>query len=319
MVDTLSRAAPAQLRRLRRGSGTSSRRGAAWSPRSAAWAVSALTSAEDIWYPGDPTRSRALGGAQVIVNINGSPTTPASVAVGEEMLAGRAGYYGVAIVYTNQVGGQDELVFDGGSMVSGPTGEAARLSQNVRGRPARLRHPRGRPAHLAFEHTADAAQSATSPSLAPRTPRLPPPGGGGVGGGPGMPARIEPELPHAAEVYTALVTGDPRLPRQDRLPEGAVALSEGIDSSPRRRCGRRRLGAENVSRRWHARAIRRRAASPMPASSRATSASASSSSPIEPAHAAYLRMLERPFHDFAGDHAPAPKRTSSPAFAATSS
>ena len=78
---------------------------------------------EDIWYPGDPTRSQALGGAQVIVNINGSPYHAGKRRFREEMLAGRARDYGVAIVYTNQVGGQDELVFDGGSMVLGPTGE----------------------------------------------------------------------------------------------------------------------------------------------------------------------------------------------------
>ena len=82
-----------------------------------------LNICEDIWYPGDPTRSQALGGAQVIVNINGSPYHAGKRRFREQMLSQRARDYGVAVCYTNQVGGQDELVFDGGSMVLGANGD----------------------------------------------------------------------------------------------------------------------------------------------------------------------------------------------------
>ena len=77
---------------------------------------------EDIWYPGDPTQAQARAGAQVIININGSPYHAGKRDLRQEMLATRARDYGVFLCYANQVGGQDELVFDGGSMVLGPDG-----------------------------------------------------------------------------------------------------------------------------------------------------------------------------------------------------
>ena len=78
---------------------------------------------EDIWYPGDPTETQAKAGARVIVNINGSPYHAGKRGFREDMLAERARSYDVCVCYTNQVGGQDELVFDGGSMVLAPSGE----------------------------------------------------------------------------------------------------------------------------------------------------------------------------------------------------
>src|SRR3990170_578467 len=78
---------------------------------------------EDIWFPGEPTRAQAQAGAQVIVNINGSPYHAGKREFRQQILATRAGDYGVFVCYTNQVGGQDELVFDGGSMVLSPEGE----------------------------------------------------------------------------------------------------------------------------------------------------------------------------------------------------
>src|SRR5207247_1479034 len=78
---------------------------------------------EDIWYPGDPTETQAKAGARVIVNINGSPYHAGKRGFREDMLAERARAYDVCVCYTNQVGGQDELVFDGGSMVMAPSGE----------------------------------------------------------------------------------------------------------------------------------------------------------------------------------------------------
>src|SRR5215471_6509351 len=72
---------------------------------------------EDIWYPGGPLPLQALAGAEVILNINGSPYYASKGIFREEMLATRAADNGVIVVYLNMVGGQDELVFDGGSMV----------------------------------------------------------------------------------------------------------------------------------------------------------------------------------------------------------
>lgn len=72
---------------------------------------------EDIWYPDGPTRVQAEAGAEVIVNINASPFHIGKSRVREDMLATRARENGVIVTYTNTVGGQDELVFDGNSVI----------------------------------------------------------------------------------------------------------------------------------------------------------------------------------------------------------
>ena len=73
---------------------------------------------EDIWVPGDVTEVQVFGGgAELIINISSSPYQIGKIKTRERMLSTRASDNHVAIVYTNLVGGQDELVFDGGSMI----------------------------------------------------------------------------------------------------------------------------------------------------------------------------------------------------------
>jgi len=78
---------------------------------------------EDIWLPEGPTRGQAAAGAEVIVNINASPFHLGKSRSREQMLATRARDNRVIVTYTNTVGGQDELVFDGNSVVIDHTGE----------------------------------------------------------------------------------------------------------------------------------------------------------------------------------------------------
>ena len=75
-----------------------------------------LTVCEDTWFS-QPTQAAVQAGAQVIVNINASPFHKGKQAERERVVANRVAEIGVPIVYVNQVGGQDELVFDGGSFV----------------------------------------------------------------------------------------------------------------------------------------------------------------------------------------------------------
>jgi len=72
---------------------------------------------EDIWSPFGPVAEQAAAGAELSININGSPFRTGKGSDRERMLATRATDAHCAIVYVNQVGGQDELVFDGGSLV----------------------------------------------------------------------------------------------------------------------------------------------------------------------------------------------------------
>jgi len=254
---------------------------------------------EDIWFAGDPTRSQAIGGAQVIVNINGSPYHAGKRKFREDMLAGRARDYGVLICYTNQVGGQDELVFDGGSMIIGPDGELlARAKmfeedllvydihqESLLG--ARLHDPRLRREQLDEEDTREVRHITVVGDVPPHSPAV-------VG-------RIEPELSHEAEVYAALVLGTRDYLGKTGFGKALVALSGGIDSSIVAAIAVDAIGAANVL----------GVGMPSRYSSEGSIADAQTLAdnlgirfivvPIEPAHAAYLEMLERPFEELTSD------------------
>ncbi len=78
---------------------------------------------EDIWFEHGPTNVQKAAGAQVIININGSPYYRGKRAIREAMLSDRAAANGVFLCYVNMIGGQDELVFDGASMIFDPRGK----------------------------------------------------------------------------------------------------------------------------------------------------------------------------------------------------
>ena len=116
----------------------------------------ALTICEDAWSPNGPITTQAAGGAELVVNINASPFYAGRIQERETMLATRAADASVPVLYVNLVGGQDELVFDGASMMFDESGHLiARARQfeedllvvDVDVRPAfrrRLLDPRGR-------------------------------------------------------------------------------------------------------------------------------------------------------------------------------
>ena len=185
---------------------------------------------EDIWYPGDPLRAQAQSGAELILNINGSPYHLGKSRFRETMLATRAADHAVNICYVNLVGGQDELVFDGGSCVVDAEGRVvARAAQfaeellvvdvNVEHvLQRRLHDPRRRKDTLDFRRT----RGVDSTALGARDPdesrrRLEP--------------RLAPALTPEAEVYAALVTGTRDYVRKTGFKSALVGLSGGIDSA----------------------------------------------------------------------------------------
>ncbi|TMB66884.1 MAG: NAD+ synthase [Chloroflexi bacterium] len=188
---------------------------------------------EDIWYPGDPTEAQGKAGARVIVNINGSPYHAGKRKFREEMLAERARDYGVFVCYTNQVGGQDELVFDGGSMVIAPSGEVVAragmfeeellvVDLAVEELGARSQGPGERIQHFVLSNI-------------PFLPNKPP-----------IEARIAPEPEGEGEVYGALVLGTRDYLHKSGFERAVLALSGGIDSSIVAAIAVDAIGAENV-------------------------------------------------------------------------
>jgi NAD+ synthase (glutamine-hydrolysing) len=81
-----------------------------------------ITICEDIWYPGGPAQWQAAAGAELVVNLSASPYHARKGLHRERMLATRAADCAVWLAYVNLVGGQDELVFDGQSLILDPSG-----------------------------------------------------------------------------------------------------------------------------------------------------------------------------------------------------
>ncbi|HXQ88469.1 MAG TPA: NAD+ synthase [Solirubrobacterales bacterium] len=89
-----------------------------------------LTICEDVWMPGPPAQAEAEAGARLIANPSGSPYHRGKGREREAMLAERSRAYGACFAFCNLVGGQDELVFDGQSLVTAADGSViARAAQ----------------------------------------------------------------------------------------------------------------------------------------------------------------------------------------------
>ena len=193
---------------------------------------------EDAWSPIGPIAHQAAGGAELAVNLNASPYYAGRLHERETMLATRAADASIPVVYANLVGGQDELVFDGGSLVFDAQGDlVARAKQfeedllvvdlDVRATfRKRLLDPRGRArgAHLPEISVSDA-------HLASRA----------------APARLEPPLPPVHEVYEALVLGTRDYVRKNGFADVHIGLSGGVDSALVAAIAVDALGAEHVT------------------------------------------------------------------------
>jgi NAD+ synthase (glutamine-hydrolysing) len=193
---------------------------------------------EDAWSPTGPIAQLAAGGAELVVNINASPYYRGRRAERERMLATRAADASCAIVYVNLVGGQDELVFDGGSMVFDHTGAlvasmplftAEQAIVDVDVEPVfrkRLLDPRGRVSAPALPEVVLSAEQ--RPSL-------------------GEPTTACAAWPEAiAEVHQALVLGIRDYVRKNGFSDVVLGLSGGIDSSLVAALAVDALGAEHV-------------------------------------------------------------------------
>ncbi|MDQ1339486.1 MAG: hypothetical protein QG567_638, partial [Campylobacterota bacterium] len=87
---------------------------------------------EDIWQSTNPIEPQALSGAELIININASPFSTKKLQTRIEMLKTRARDNIVSIAYVNMIGGQDELVFDGSSMIINPKGEIISQAKSLK-------------------------------------------------------------------------------------------------------------------------------------------------------------------------------------------
>ena len=155
--------------------------------------VTGVSVCEDIWSASGPPAEQARAGARILLNINASPFHRGKAADREHMLAERARGAGVPVVYLNLVGGQDELVFDGASLVLAADGTVVHRSPQ-------------------FEEDLFVVDvPLTGEAVADGSPT--------------------PLLNSTEEVYKALVTGLGDYVRKNGFSQVVIGLSGGIDSA----------------------------------------------------------------------------------------
>ena len=179
-----------------------------WSLGGASFGVSIC---EDIWVPDGPPADQVAAGARLLLNINASPYHRGKGGEREEMLAARAASGRVPLVYLNLVGGQDELVFDGESMVFDGRGELL------------YRAPQFSEQLFWVDVPLPDRSAATTATVVSDRPLLE--------GEPEPPPPVRRPLEEEAEVYTALVCGLGDYVRKNGFSGVVVALSGGIDSA----------------------------------------------------------------------------------------
>ena len=207
-----------------------------------------VTVCEDAWSPSGPVGRLGEGGAELVVTINASPYRAGILAQRERMIATRAVDASCALAYVNLVGGQDELVFDGASMVFDHDGDLVASAPQFREalvvcdlpiRPVfrkRLLDPRG--------HEGMSPLPLLTVTQAPQAPVA---GGAASPGGHFTPLTpVAPRLDRVAEVYEALVLGTSDYVRKNGFSEVLVGLSGGVDSSLVATIAADALGAERV-------------------------------------------------------------------------
>lgn len=197
---------------------------------------------EDIWYADGPARTQSLAGAEIIITINASPYHKGKGSERQQMLAARAKENNVYVVYTNTVGGQDELVFDGHSMILDPKGkliatgrqfEEDLITHDIK-LPGPARHGADMSSELILDEHRDFIDSVIlSDRPAAKKKSL-------------APVRVVKPYTLPEEVYRALVLGTRDYVKKTGFKSVVIGLSGGIDSSLVAAVAVAAIGKENV-------------------------------------------------------------------------
>ena len=184
----------------------------------------AMTVCEDLWQDGGPITAARIATSGLVININGSPYERGKPHVRLDLAKRRAAEAGATLAYVNMVGGQDELVFDGDSLVVSPEGAVlARAPQFDEGLVVLdVNLPQAVDDRIGMVDVLDGTQMMVE-RVNLQTPPLQPydaqPGG--------VAERLAPE----AEVYSALVVATRDYVRKNNFKSVVLGLSGGIDSA----------------------------------------------------------------------------------------
>src|SRR5213080_2412788 len=183
-------------------------------------------------------------GAEVLININGSPYHYGKRAPREAMVGGRAADYGAFVAWVNTVGGQDELVFDGNSVVFDPHGRQVAHAESFAEDLLVCDIDPEQPVHISPEELRHEAQGAerlelqveeltcTSPPRSQARSRID--------------NRLATPLEGAAEIYAAVVLGTRDYMRKQGFEKVVIGMSGGIDSALTAAIACDALGPQNV-------------------------------------------------------------------------
>lgn len=185
----------------------------------------ALCICEDLWQDGGPVAEAAHHPAGLLVVLNGSPYERAKDDVRRELCSRRAVEAGCALAYVNLVGGQDELVFDGDSMVVAADGQLLARAHEFVSELLVL--------DLLLPVGTAAVVGAQLTTRGQPRPAIPEP-------------VIPPELADESEVYLALVTGLRDYVRKNGFSSVTLGMSGGIDSALVAAIACDAIGAEQV-------------------------------------------------------------------------
>jgi NAD+ synthase (glutamine-hydrolysing) len=203
-----------------------------------------LSVCEDCWFPAGPMAWEADHGAQLLININGSPYHYGKRAPREAMVAGRARDYGSWVAWVNTVGGQDELVFDGNSVVIDPKGNvvarAGSFVQELLVYDIDTKFPLHRPTeNLRREAEAAEGLELEVSEVLVRAPRSDVPK-------PPLQGKLATPLEGPAEIYAAVVLGTHDYMRKQGFEKVVIGMSGGVDSALTAAIACDALGPRNV-------------------------------------------------------------------------
>ncbi len=240
---------------------------------------------EDIWVNPGTGDTQCIAGAKLILTLNSSPYEIGKLQTRIDLVTGLAKRHGAHVVYANQVGGQDELVFDGSSIFAGPKGEvlaiAPRFQEAVTAIDIDITEQTSKQNQLT---NPDEPTNIAAPHFVP-SPK------------PQLPTVNKTPIDDASQVYAALTLGTRDYIHKTGFQKVAIALSGGIDSSIVACIAADAIGHENIV----------GVAMPSRYSSEGSLIDAQDLAdhlniplwrvPIEPAHAAFEHMLDETFRD----------------------
>lgn len=189
----------------------------------------AVNICEDIWHNDGPIKKQVSEGASLIININASPYYSGRIKERERVVRAQAKLNNIAISYTNLVGGQDELVFDGQSMIADSHGRII-----TRAKPFR------EDMILADLELPDAGRAATTVSISDNLPS-------GNAARPPIERREAILLDTTAETYQALQLGLKDYALKNGFKKSVFGMSGGIDSAIVAAIAADAMGRENVT------------------------------------------------------------------------